>query len=109
MNKNNLKVAVLGCGFFATNHINSWKNFKDIDLVAVCDLDEKRAINASHLSNGTPYYTNAELMLQSTKPDVVDIVTTAPSHYNLAKLAACLLYTSPSPRDGLLSRMPSSA
>ena len=24
-------------------------------------------------------------------------------------LAACLLYTSPSPRDGLLSRMPSSA
>ena len=26
-----------------------------------------------------------------------------------AKLLACLLYTSPSPRDGLLSRMPSSA
>ena len=26
-----------------------------------------------------------------------------------AKRAACLLYTSPSPRDGLLSRMPSSA
>ena len=24
-------------------------------------------------------------------------------------LSACLLYTSPSPRDGLLSRMPSSA
>ena len=27
----------------------------------------------------------------------------------LGLLAACLLYTSPSPRDGLLSRMPSSA
>ena len=27
----------------------------------------------------------------------------------LARLNACLLYTSPSPRDGLLSRMPSSA
>ena len=27
----------------------------------------------------------------------------------LAPLLACLLYTSPSPRDGLLSRMPSSA
>ena len=26
-----------------------------------------------------------------------------------AHLEACLLYTSPSPRDGLLSRMPSSA
>ena len=29
------------------------------------------------------------------------------SKFELAK--ACLLYTSPSPRDGLLSRMPSSA
>ena len=27
----------------------------------------------------------------------------------LAVCGACLLYTSPSPRDGLLSRMPSSA
>ena len=27
----------------------------------------------------------------------------------MAKLLICLLYTSPSPRDGLLSRMPSSA
>ena len=27
----------------------------------------------------------------------------------IAKSGACLLYTSPSPRDGLLSRMPSSA
>ena len=26
-----------------------------------------------------------------------------------ARIVACLLYTSPSPRDGLLSRMPSSA
>ena len=30
-------------------------------------------------------------------------------HYLAALLVACLLYTSPSPRDGLLSRMPSSA
>ena len=28
---------------------------------------------------------------------------------NLDKLASCLLYTSPSPRDATLSRMPSSA
>ena len=40
----------------------------------------------------------------------------APNHVNrIAELASsgfydgCLLYTSPSPRDGLLSRMPSSA
>ena len=30
-------------------------------------------------------------------------------YFTYAKTEACLLYTSPSPRDGLLSRMPSSA
>ena len=30
-------------------------------------------------------------------------------HKRSIKLITCLLYTSPSPRDGLLSRMPSSA
>ena len=33
INENRSKVAVIGCGFFATNHILSWSNFKDIDLV----------------------------------------------------------------------------
>ena len=31
------------------------------------------------------------------------------NHKNVVKFISCLLYTSPSPRDGLLSRMPSSA
>ena len=31
------------------------------------------------------------------------------THYRYGKIMNCLLYTSPSPRDGLLSRMPSSA
>ena len=31
------------------------------------------------------------------------------SYCKMPAIAACLLYTSPSPRDGLLSRMPSSA
>ena len=30
-------------------------------------------------------------------------------HRNMPENCTCLLYTSPSPRDGLLSRMPSSA
>ena len=32
-----------------------------------------------------------------------------PSYKTIGKAVGCLLYTSPSPRDGLLSRMPSSA
>ena len=39
------------------------------------------------------------------KPDFVDAL----NNLGLAQHKLCLLYTSPSPRDGLLSRMPSSA
>ena len=34
---------------------------------------------------------------------------TLPKNQKLELIISCLLYTSPSPRDGLLSRMPSSA
>ena len=43
---------------------------------------------------------------------VVDILTEAPLHHGLiskSERRSCLLYTSPSPRDRSLSRMPSSA
>ena len=73
INENRSKVAVIGCGFFSTNHILSWSNFKDVDLVGVCDLDEERAINASNISKGTPYFTDAELMLKEVQPDVVGV------------------------------------
>ena len=38
-----------------------------------------------------------------------DINLIATLFLRLIKMIICLLYTSPSPRDGLLSRMPSSA
>ena len=47
---------------------------------------------------------------------IVDIGPTLPNHHvfyedksDKTTIKNCLLYTSPSPRDGLLSRMPSSA
>ena len=54
--------------------------------------------------NGTFYMTNAigkRWLTENLKGSVISILTTW--------IDSCLLYTSPSPRDGLLSRMPSSA
>ena len=48
-------------------------------------------------------YVNSARLGRSYGPKIVQMWTVAPC------FLACLLYTSPSPRDGLLSRMPSSA
>ena len=78
-----------------------------------------------------PSYKNEKLSFEERAKDLVSKMTlfekvsqmtynSAPIHrlgipsYNwwneaLHGVASCLLYTSPSPRDGLLSRMPSSA
>ena len=42
-------------------------------------------------------------------PAFAKVLASKPSEMNVQLYMTCLLYTSPSPRDGLLSRMPSSA
>ena len=44
-----------------------------------------------------------------TRPYIDESVSYDGYPQNAEKVNGCLLYTSPSPRDGLLSRMPSSA
>mgnify|MGYP005655189237 CR=1 FL=1 len=45
-----LKGAIIGCGFFAHNHMQAWNEIKNIEIVAVCDLDKKKAISFSKMS-----------------------------------------------------------
>ena len=46
--------------------------------------------------------------IRSAETPIMDALWHAYPH-TLIEASGCLLYTSPSPRDGLLSRMPSSA
>ena len=55
-----------------------------------------------NLSSGISDKENAPKLLAGTGQDKVHLCVVMTSD-------SCLLYTSPSPRDGLLSRMPSSA
>ena len=56
-------------------------------------------------STGEPLI-GASVLVKGTKTGTV---TGIDGDFALDKVNNCLLYTSPSPRDGLLSRMPSSA
>jgi D-apiose dehydrogenase len=79
---------LIGCGFFARNHMNAWAGLEGALIVAVCDLDPAKAEAMARDFNVPAFYTDAETMLRETKPDFADIATTSVSHRFLVELAA---------------------
>ena len=49
------------------------------------------------------------IMDGDSEEHIIEVAKVLSDYCDLIAIRACLLYTSPSPRDGLLSRMPSSA
>ena len=82
------KIAVIGCGFFAPNHLHAWSENPDAEVVAVCDLDERKAADAAARFSVPGIFTDAAEMIAAEKPNLVDIVTTMASHRMLECVAA---------------------
>jgi len=82
-------IGVVGCGFFARNHLHSWKDLAPAgaDLVAVCDLDAGKAKAAAEAFGVPHFYTDAETMFREQKLGLVDIVTRMDTHRALAEMA----------------------
>ena len=92
------------------------------DLKMVADALFANGVN-QHFYHGTPYnpmgsdtieffattYFGPGGSLESELPAFNGYMETVSGYMQRGKTYSCLLYTSPSPRDGLLSRMPSSA
>ena len=83
------KIGLIGCGFYAQNHLHAWTDLKaeGADLVAVCDLDPNKAAAAA-LKFDAKAYTDARAMFAAEALDLVDITTQMGSHKTLAALAA---------------------
>jgi D-apiose dehydrogenase len=83
------RIGLIGCGFYAQNHLNAWDDLKHEGgvLVAVCDSDQGRA-QAAGDARGVPWFTDAEKMLSALQPDLVDIVTQMNAHRSLVELVA---------------------
>lgn len=78
---------VIGCGFFAQNHLNAWTRESRAELVAVCDLDPEKAARAARRFGVPRSYTDPAAMLAAEAPDFVDVVTTVESHRPLVEMA----------------------
>ena len=78
------RVALVGCGFFAQNHLNGWKDLESAGarLVAVCDVDPAKA-RAACAAFGVPAFVSLQDMLDTVKPDLVDVTTRMNTHVEI--------------------------
>ncbi|KQT82798.1 Gfo/Idh/MocA family oxidoreductase [Aurantimonas sp. Leaf443] len=87
-----LEGGLIGCGFFANNHLNAWRDLsRQADgaaIVALCDRDAARLARVAAAFGIERTYTDAAAMFAAERLDFVDIATTAPTHRALVELAA---------------------
>ena len=77
------------------------------DLFKNSEVSEAQNFNSIKITLASPEKIKSWTYGEIKKPETINYRTFRPEKDGL--FCACLLYTSPSPRDGLLSRMPSSA
>lgn len=75
------RAAVIGLGAISQTHIDALQALEQVQLCAVCDLDDTRAQRAP----GIPFYTDYHELLQQQKPDCVHICLPHWLHYPVGK------------------------
>jgi predicted dehydrogenase len=80
--------ALIGCGFFAENHLNAWKDIDGADIVALCDLDTDRLADAGKRFGIDRQVPDIATLWKAGDLDFVDIATTVGSHRALVTAAA---------------------
>ena len=83
-----LKGALVGCGFFAQNHLHAWNMLADVEMVALCDRDQQRAAQYAKQFKVPHIYSTMTELLQAESLDFVDIATQADTHRQLVEQAA---------------------
>ncbi|MBG6147833.1 putative dehydrogenase [Labrenzia sp. EL_142] len=82
------KGALIGCGFFAQNHLHAWQELSGVEISALCDRDTARLRETTDRFNIERTYSDAAELLNVEELDFVDIATTVQTHRPLVELAA---------------------
>jgi D-apiose dehydrogenase len=83
-----IRVAIIGAGYVSPYHLRGWQRHQNIEIVALCDIDHAQAEAISRQFGISKVYVRFEEMLDTEKPDVVDICTPAATHPLQVRAAA---------------------
>ncbi len=78
---NRLKVAVIGAGPWGSNHIRAYQEMENVELNAICDLNEKLLERHKNIRIVKDYKN----ILNDDEIKAVSICTPASTHYRMAK------------------------
>lgn len=75
-----IKLGFIGCGRISNSHFDVLKKLHDkIDVIAICDPSEEKALSASSLF-GSKHYIDIEKMLSENRLDLVTVATPNAMH-----------------------------
>ena len=80
-----LKIAIIGCGKVADQHVQAIHRTADCAIVAVCDRELLMATQLGERFGISRCFSDPKEMLRAVSPEIVHITTPPKSHYSLAK------------------------
>ena len=84
-----LRVAVIGAGFFSQFHFEAWQRIAGAEIVAACDLPGTNVAEKMAAQFGPfPVFHDLQQLIESVKPDLLDIVTPPAVHKTQVAIAA---------------------
>jgi D-apiose dehydrogenase len=83
----NLKFAVLGCGFWSKFQIGAWTEIQGAELAAVYNRTRAKAEKIAEYFNVPKVYDDAEELFRNETLDFVDIITDVETHAHFVGMA----------------------
>src|SRR5438477_2753827 len=80
-----LKIAIVGCGKVADQHVAAIHRIPECEIVSVCDWEPLMAKQLGQRFGIAGCFSDLKEMLEAVSPDIVHITTPPRSHYSLAK------------------------
>lgn len=83
--KTNVNVAVIGCGYWGPNLIRNLHQLPQVNLKAICDLNEAKLKSAAKNYHGVELFTKYSELLSDESLEAIAIASPAQTHYEIAK------------------------
>lgn len=80
MKKGSVKIAIIGCGRVSGHHCRSILETEGVELVAVCDLVEEKALAYQEQYGAKAYVNYHEMLSKVPEIDIVAIITPSGMH-----------------------------